>query len=179
MLFFWGCYMKSKLLLTILCFAAGTATAQFNELVLRKNGVPVKRFREGSVITLQTKLGMRYTGVIYLIQKDSVYFAEGGIHVRDVAVVYKKQKGRHRIIPVDGKTFLITNAGIPLFTAGLVISGEPFTQSLLSGVGLVYIPVVLYNLQQLIFKANKRYRIGSKYDLQMLDFYPPEMIPKN
>lgn len=170
--------MKSKILLFLLLLSTVAASAQFNELVLRKNGVSHKRYKEGSLITLQTKLGMRYTGVIYLIQKDSIYFSEGGIHVRDVAVVYKKQKGRHRIIPVDGKTFLLTNAGIPLFTAGLVISGEPFTRSLLSGVGLVYIPVVLYNLQQLIFKANKRYRIGSKYDLQMLDFYPPEKVPE-
>ncbi|RXK60540.1 hypothetical protein ESA94_08710 [Lacibacter luteus] len=170
--------MKSKLLLFFLFFTATAATAQFNELVLRKNGIALKRFREGSVITLQTKLGMRYTGVIYLIQKDSIYFSGGGIHMRDVAVVYKKQKGRHRVLPVDGKTFLITNAGIPLFTAGLVISGEPFRQSLLGAIGLVYIPVALYNLQQLIFKANKRYRIGSKYDLQMLDFYPPEKVPE-
>ena len=139
----------------------------------------MKRYREGSVISLQTKLGMKYSGVIYLIQKDSVYFSGGGIHMRDIAVVYKKQKKRYQVLPVDTKTFLLTNAGIPLFTAGLVISGEPFQQSLLSGIGLVYIPIVLYNLQQLIFKGNKKYRIGSKYDLQVMDFYPSEMLPKN
>ncbi len=138
----------------------------------------MKRYREGSVISLQTKLGMKYSGVIYLIQKDSVYFSGGGIHMRDIAVVYKKQKKRYRVLPVDTKTFLLTNAGIPLFTAGLVISGEPFQQSLLSGIGLVYIPIVLYNLQQLIFKGNKKYRIGSKYDLQVMDFYPSEKVPE-
>jgi hypothetical protein len=171
--------MKSKLLLFLFIVAAFTATAQFNELVLRKNGISMKRYREGSVITLQTILGMKYSGVIYLIQKDSVYFSGGGIHMRDIAAVYKKQKGRYRVLPFDTKTFLLTNAGIPLFTAGLVISGEPFQQSLLSGIGLVYIPIVLYNMQQLIFKGNKKYRIGSKYDLQVMDFYPSEMLPKN
>jgi hypothetical protein len=34
-------------------------------------------------------------------------------------------------------------------------------------------------MQQLIFKGNKKYRIGSKYDLQVMDFYPSEMLPKN
>lgn len=171
--------MKSKLLLFLFILAAFSATAQFNELVLRKNGISMKRYKEGSVIALQTKLGMKYSGVIYLIQNDSVYFSGGGIHMRDIAVVYKKQKGRYHVLPFDTKTFLLTNAGIPLFTAGLVISGEPFQQSLLSGIGLVYIPIVLYNLQQLIFKGNKKYRIGSKYDLQVMDFYPSEMLPKN
>lgn len=170
--------MKSKLLLILFIVAASSATAQFNELVLRKKGISKKRYREGSPIALQTTLGMKYSGVIYLIQKDSIYFAGGGIHMRDIAVVYKKQKSRYRVLPFDTKTFLLTNAGIPLFTAGLVISGEPFQQSLLSGIGLVYIPIALHNLQQLIFKGNKRYRIGNKYDLQVMDFYPSEILPK-
>lgn len=170
--------MKSKLLFFLFLIAASAATAQFNELVLRKNGISKKRYKEGSVIALQTKLGMKYSGVIYLIQNDSIYFSGGGIHMRDIAVVYKKQKGRYHMLPFDTKTFLLTNAGIPLFTAGLVISGEPFQKSLLSGIGLVYIPIALYNVQQLIFKGNKRFRIGNKYDLQILDFYPSEKLPE-
>ncbi len=170
--------MKSKLLLILFIVAASSATAQFNELVLRKNGISKKRYREGSEIVLQTKLGMKYSGVIFLIQNDSIYFSGGGIHTRDIAVLYKKRRGRYRVLPFDTNTFLLSNAGIPLFTAGLVISGEPFRQSLLSGVGLVYGPIILHNLQQLIFKGNKRYRIGNKYDLQVMDFYMSEIVPK-
>jgi len=59
-----------------------------------------------------------------------------------------------------------------------VISGEPVLNSVLSGVGLVYIPVILYNAQQLIFNQNKRYRIGRKFDLQVLDLYPSEKLPE-
>lgn len=169
--------MKPAILSLLLLFAS-VANAQFNELVLRKNGIAKKRYAEGATITLQTKLGLRYTGIIYLIQNDSIYFSGGGIHKRDVAIVFKKQKKKHRIIPFNGQAFLYSNLGIPLFTAGLVISGEPFLNSAISGVALVYIPVLLYNVQQLIFNRNKKYRIGNKYDLQVLDFYPSEKIPE-
>jgi hypothetical protein len=168
--------MKPTILALLLLFAA-TTNAQFNELILRKNGIAKKRYAEGATITLQTKLGLKYTGIIYLIQNDSIYFLGDGIHKNDIAIVFKKQKKKHRFIPLNTEAFLYTNLGIPLFTAGLFISGEPFLNSLLSGVGLVYIPVLLYNAQQLVFNRNKKYRIGNKYDLQVLDFYPSEKLP--
>jgi hypothetical protein len=153
-------------------------SAQFNELVLRKNGIAKKRYPEGATISLQTKLGLKYTGAVYLIQNDSIYFIDGGIHKRDVAIVFKRKKKKHRLIPFSTQAFLYSNLGIPLFTGGLVISGEPFVNSLLSGVALVYGPVLLYNAQQLIFNSNKKYRIGNKYDLQVLDLYPSEKLPE-
>jgi hypothetical protein len=169
--------MKPAILVLLLFFTT-VANAQFNELVLRKNGIAKKRYPEGATISLQTTLGLRYTGVIYLIQNDSIYFVDGGIHKRDVAIVFKKQKKKHRIIPFNAQAFLYSNLGIPLFTAGLVISGEPLLNSVISGVALVYIPVLLYNAQQLIFNGNKKYRIGNKYDLQVLDLYPSEKLPE-
>lgn len=169
--------MKPAILLLLLFFTS-VANAQFNELVLRKNGIAKKRYAEGSTITLQTKLGLRYTGTIYLIQNDSIYFLGGGIHKRDVAIVFKKQKRKHQFIPFNKQAFLYSNLGIPLFTAGLAISGEPLGKAIVSGVALVYVPVVLYNAQQVIFKGNKKYRLGNKYDLQILDLYPSEKLPE-
>ncbi len=170
--------MKPIFLFLIFLIAATQAEAQFNELVLRKNGIAKKRYAEGAVITLQTKLGLKYSGIIYLIQNDSIYFSDGGIHKRDIALVFKRASKKHTIIPFSKEAFLYSNLGIPLFTAGLVISGEPLLNSALSGIGLVYVPIVLYNAQQLIFKSNKRYRIGDKYDLQVLDLYPSEILPE-
>ena len=170
--------MKPFFLFIFFLFAAWQAEAQFNELVLRKNGIAKKRYAEGAVIALQTKLGLKYSGIIYLIQNDSIYFSDGGIHKRDIAIVFKRPSKKHRIIPFSTEAFLYSNLGIPLFTAGLVISGEPLLNSALSGVALVYVPVILYNAQQLIFKGNKRYRIGNKYDLQVLDLYPSENLPE-
>jgi hypothetical protein len=169
--------MKPAILSLLLLFAS-VANAQYNELVLRKNGIAKKRYAEGSTISLQTKLGLRYTGTIYLIQNDSIYFLGGGIHKRDVAIVFKKQKRKHQFIPFNKQAFLYSNLGIPLFTAGLAVSGEPFGKSLVSGVALVYVPVLLYNAKQLIFKGNKKYRLGNKYDLQVLDLYPSEKLPE-
>lgn len=178
LLFFYRPFMKPIFLFLLLSIAALPAAAQFNELVLRKNGIAKKRYAEGAVITIQTNLGLHYSGLIYLIQNDSIYFVDGGIHKKDIAIVFKRPKKKHKIIPIGPEAFLWSNLGIPLFTAGLVISGEPVLNSVLSGVGLVYIPVILYNAQQLIFKQNKRYRIGRKYDLQVLDLYPSEKLPE-
>ncbi len=65
--------MKPAILALLLLFAS-VANAQFNELILRKNGIAKKRYAEGATISLQTKLGLKYTGRIYLIQNDSIYF---------------------------------------------------------------------------------------------------------
>jgi len=154
-----------------------SAAAQFNQLILRKNGIAQKRYSEGSVITIQTKLGLKYSGTIYLIQNDSIFFSGGGIHKNDIVAVYKRSGGRERIIPFSKEAFLYANAGIPLFTAGLVISGQPFVTSLIAGVTLVYAPILFYNIKRVITNGNKRYTIGEKYDLQVLDLYKAEKVP--
>ncbi len=169
-----------KLIFTFIFFiVAASSYAQFNQLILRKNGIAHKRYSEGSVIHIQTKLGLKYSGVIYLIQNDSVYFSEGGIHKTDIVAVFKKPLGKEGIIPLSKQTFLYTNAGIPLFVAGLVISGQPFVSSLIAGVSLVYAPILLYNIKRLITNGTRRYLIGDKYDLQVLDLFPAEIIPRN
>ena len=169
-----------KLIFTFLLFilAASSSYAQFNQLILRKNGIAHKRYTEGSVIHIQTKLGLKYSGTIYLIQNDSIYFVDGGIHKNEIVAVFKKPLGKEGIIPFSKQVFLYTNAGIPLFVAGLVISGQPFVSSLIAGVTLVYAPIVLYNIKRLITNGTRRYSIGTKYDLQVLDLYKAEIVPK-
>ena len=171
--------MKVFYVFILLLFSAFTSYAQFNQLILRKNGIAHKRYTEGSVIHIQTKLGLKYSGVIYLIQNDSIYFSEGGLHKNEIVAVFKKPLGKEGIIPFSKQAFLYTNAGIPLFVAGLVISGQPFVSSLIAGVTLVYAPILLYNIKRLITNGTRRYSIGAKYDLQVLDLYPAEIIPRN
>jgi hypothetical protein len=169
--------MILRLLLFVLLVAASASTfAQFNQLILRKNGKAFKRFKEGSAITIETKLGMKYTGTIALLQNDSVYFDVSGIPVQDIKAVLKK-KSRTPLIPMEPEAFLWANIGIPLFTAGLVISGQSFWSSFSTGVGLVYLPILFYHLKNFIFGGGAYYRIGSKYDLQLLDLYRAEPVP--
>ena len=56
--------MRYFILLLMMCLAFDTS-AQFNQLVLRKNGIPVKRYAEGSEITIKTNLGLTYTCLLY------------------------------------------------------------------------------------------------------------------
>ena len=153
------------------------AAAQYNQLILRKNRIAYKRYQEGSLIHIQTITGLKYSGVIRLLQNDSIYFIGSGIHKNDIAAVYKKSGGRQPFIPYSKELFLYSNAGIPLFTAGLVISGESFLKSFLGAVSLVYAPVLFYNIKRLVTSGSKKYTIGNKYDIQVLDLYPAEVVP--
>ena len=169
-------HMRIYLLLVFL-FSAAVSPAQFNQLVLRKDGRAIKRYQEGSVITLQTKTGLKYTGTIYLIQNDSIYFQEEGIKVSDIAVVFKHAKRKARLIPMGKEEFLYANLGIPLFATILTLGGQPFGSSFAFGASLVYGPVLLYNLQRIIFNGNRKYIIGNTYTLRALDLYKAEKLP--
>lgn len=168
--------MKPTILLLLLVICT-SVWAQHNQLVLRKNGIPVLRFQEGSLLTIKTKLGLSYSGTIYLIQNDSIYFNEEGIKVSDIAVVYKSPKRRSRIIPMSNEEFLYANLGIPLFATILTLGGQSFWPSLAFGASLVYGPVLLYNLQRILFHKNRAYVIGDKYSLLALDLYKAEKLP--
>jgi hypothetical protein len=161
-----------------LFFIAKSVTAQYNQLLLKKNGIAVKRFSEGSVISIETVNGMKYTGTIYLIQKDSIYFHDSRIHINQVAAVYKKAGRRSgAVIPMDKEAFLYANLGIGIFTAGLSMSGvQPFT-AFLTGAGLVYIPILIHNICRVAGNGNKKMQIGEKYTLQVMDLYEPEKVP--
>ena len=167
------------LLLSILLISTLLVSAQYNELVLKKNGWPKSRYREGSNITIETKLGMNYTGTIYLIQKDSIYFDGSGIAVSDIVAVRKKPYRKKPFIPYSKDMFLYANAGIPLFVAGLAISGQSLSSSIVAGFAIVYLPVLIYNAQRLLFSGSKVYNIGDTYQLQVLDFFTSENVPLN
>lgn len=162
---------------SLLLFVCSTASAQFNQLVLRKNGIPLIRFQEGSLITIKTRMGLNYSGTIYLIQNDSVFFNEEAIKVSDIAIVYKNPKRKARIIPMSNEEFLYANLGIPLFATILTLGGQNFLPSLAFGATLVYGPVLLYNVQRILFHKNRAYVIGNKYSLLTLDLYKAEKPP--
>lgn len=169
--------MRRFLIMLFAIAAIGTnAFGQFNEVVLRKNGKSFKRYREGTFIRLESKLGMRLGGVINLIQNDTIYINHQGIAKKEIAAILKR-RAKTPVIPMDGETFLWANAGIPLFAGGLTASGENFGRSLLWGAGLVYTPIVLYHAKNAVFNRNRRFVIGEKYDLLMLDIFRPEIVP--
>lgn len=171
-------YMKLLFTFFILFISLYTTAQNYNQLLLRKNGIAIKRFTEGSTIHLKSKLGLEYTGTIYLIQNDSIYFAGNGIHIRDIGAVYKKVKSRTPIVPFGKEAFLYANLGIPLFVTGLLISGEPLATALSVGVGIVYAPLLLYNVKRLVFNVNRQYKLGNKFDLLVLDIHPAEKVPQ-
>lgn len=171
--------MLYRFILIVSCLLMSDwAAAQYNQLLLRKNGITKQRFREGSRITIITDKGLTYSGNIYLLQKDSIYFDGSGIKVNEVATIIKYKRKDRQVIPYPMDVFWSSNLGIPLITAGLVLSGEPFLSSFLFGVSIVYLPIVGHNLLRIIGNRSRRYNIGDKYDLRLLDLYRPELLPE-
>lgn len=160
----------------VFCLQVCWVHAQYNQAVLRKNGKPVQRYQEGSFIRIETVLGLQYAGIINLIQNDTLYINHSGVAKKDIRAVLKK-KQQHAVIPMEKDAFLWANAGIPIFALGLSASGENFGTSLLWGAGLVYGPLLLYNLKHLVFGSNRKFVLGEKYDLLILDLYRPEVVP--
>lgn len=81
-------------------------------------------------------------------------------------------------MPFGKEAFLYANLGIPLFVTGLLISGEPLATALSVGVGIVYAPLLLYNVKRLVFNVNRQYKLGNKFDLLVLDIHPAEKVPQ-
>ena len=167
-----------RFLLVITCLLLTTwAAAQHNQLLLRKNGITKLRFREGSTITVITNKGMRYTGNIYLLQNDSIYFDGSGIKVSEVKTIFRRNRKDREVIPYPMDVFWYSNLGIPLMTAGLALSGEPLLSSFLFAASIVYVPLIGHNALRILRNRSKRYDIGGTYDLRLLDIYRPELVP--
>jgi hypothetical protein len=162
----------------IFLLAAEAAAAQHNQLLLRKNGVTKHRFREGSSITIRTDKGLQYSGTIALLQNDSIYFDGSGIRVSEVKAIIRNHRKDKQVIPYPMDVFWYSNLGIPLLTAGLTLSGEPFLSSFLFGVGIVYMPIVGHNVLRIIRNRSRQYNIGNTYDLRLLDLYRSEPLPE-
>jgi hypothetical protein len=68
---------------------------------------------------------------------------------------------------------LITG-GVVLVTAGLTISNQAeFEQALLAGTVIGYGPPAIGYLKNQISFRRKKYKIGKKFRLQVIDFYLP------
>lgn len=165
--------MNRLLLIALFLFSCMAVHAQTGYLFVKKGIRKKKSYGEGDWITLKTQDHRTYAGFITLLRNDTIFI--NGKPVPRIAVqavlLDRKSKGFH-IDP--GQLGLIT-AGVALTTAGLTLSKQAgFSEALIAGAAIGYGPLLVKYLGiKILSLRRKKYRIGKKFRLQVLDFYIP------
>ena len=166
--------MNRLLLLFIFLFSFVLAHSQTGYLFVKK-GVKKKRtYTEGDNIFLRLQNDTLYYGMITRLMNDTIFVSGLPVPrkaVKEVIISTKTKKSFH--VPV--KDLLLITGGVVLVTAGLTLSNQTdFTEAFIAGAVIGYGPLVIGYLNSKISLKRKKYRIGKKFRLQVLDFYIPQ-----
>ena len=161
--------MRCLLLLFLLFFYQDTY-AQKAFLFIKKGGKKVHTFYEGDPIKLKAG-NYIYDGYIAGLKNDSIYIKGMVIHRSQVnAIYFKRQKPKG----VTAKQLAFITGGVVLSTFGMVASNyETFDNAWKSSTAIGYGPVLVNKARRHISFKRKKYHIGKKFSLQVLDFYLP------
>ena len=147
--------------------------SQTGYLFVKKGFKKKKVYVEGDRISLRLKNGGITYGLITRLMNDTIFLNNGIVACRQVkdVIVRKREKESFQI---DPKNFLLITGGVALVTAGLTLSNQAdFKEALLAGTVIGYGPLLVGYARSKISFGRKRYRIGRKFRLQVLDFYLP------
>jgi hypothetical protein len=164
----------NRLLLFIVFFCFSLVASSQTGYLFVKKGIKKKRtYAEGDRIMLQVKDGSIYTGLITLLLNDTIYINGRPIPRPDVTAVVLNNRERKKF-HIDAKDLLLITGGVALTTAGLTLSHQAkFREALTAGTVIGYGPLAFAYLKSKISFRRKRFRIGKKFRLQMLEFHIP------
>lgn len=159
-------------LLVVFIFSAVTVQAQTGYLFVKKGYKKKKTYGEGDRIMLQVKDGTIYKVLITLLQNDTIFINGRAVPRVDVRAVLLGRKSKS--FQVSSKDLLLIGGGVALTTAGLTLSRQAgFTEALTAGLVIGYGPLLLRYIGSKISLKRKKYTVGKKFRLQVLDFHLP------
>ncbi len=165
--------MNRLLVVVIFLFSSLFSWSQTGYLFVKKGFKKKRTYTEGSAIYLRLHNDSLRYGMITRLMNDTIFLSGRPIPrvaVKEVIVHDKNRKRFH----VDTKTFLLITGGVALVAGGLALSGQAdFNEALLAGTVIGYGPLAIGYLKSKISLKRKKYRIGKKFRLQVLDFYIP------
>ena len=166
--------MNRLLLLFAFSFSFLSPHAQTGYLFIKKGHKKKRTYLEGENIYLRLQNDTVYYGRITKLMNDTI-FLNGRpvprIAVKEVLTPPDKSRKYH----ISTKDFLLITAGVALVTAGLTASGQAeFEEALLVGTVIGYGPLAIAYLKNSVSFQRKKYRIGKKFRLQIIDFYLPQ-----
>lgn len=155
-----------RLLLILFLFLSQFVSAQRGFLYVKKKGFKkVRSFDEGSFIKFKTKDGEVIYGGIALVKRDSIYVNGHWFNVNRINKIYLREGKYH----FDGKTFLLTTAGVALSTAGMTLANwADFKEAFGYSAGLGYGNFIITHFPSL---RRRNYNVGKKFTLQTFDLH--------
>ena len=165
--------MDRLLLLFAFLFASILSHSQTGFLFVKKGHKKKRTYTEGENIYLRLQNDSVYYGMITRLMNDTIFVS--GLPVPRIAVkeVIIDRKNRRKF-QISTKDFLLITAGVVLVTGGLTLSNQAeFEEALLVGSVIGYGPLAIGYLKNTISLKRKKYKIGKKFRLQIIDFYLP------
>ena len=165
--------MNRLLIFFTFIFSSILSNSQTGYLFVKK-GIKKKRtYTEGSTIYLRLHNDSLYYGIINRLMNDTIFVSGRPIPriaVKQVIISKKTRRSFH--VPV--KDLLLITGGAALVTGGLTLSKQSeFKEALIAGTIMGYGPLAFGYLKSKISLKRKKYKIGKKFRLQMIDFYIP------
>jgi hypothetical protein len=166
---------RLRLIVFASCLLSAFSSFSQQGLLFIKTGAHKKRtYTEGDLIHLKLSDGTSRKGVITLLRNDTIFVNRQPVYRPLVSQVILDRKSA-RSLP-DVKTMLLIGAGSALTAAGLTLSKQAkLEQAIVAGLVIGYGPLLVRYLGEHFIHLfiRKKFRIGRKYRLQVLDFYLP------
>lgn len=165
--------MNRLLVFTIFLFTSLLSHSQTGYLFVKKGFKKKKTYTEGDYIYLRLDNNSISYGMITRLMNDTIYLSGRPVPCKIVKEVIVRQKSR-KDFHISGKDFLLITGGVGLVTGGLTLSKQAdFKEALTAGLVMGYGPLLVGYAKSKISLKRKKYRIGKKFRLQVLDFYLP------
>lgn len=166
---------RCLLLCTFLLFCFSTL-AQTGFLFVKKGGKKKRTWSEGDQIHLVLQNGYHEKGMITLLRNDTIFVNGDPVPRANVESVILDERKKPPF-PVDAKTFALITGGAGLAAIGLSLNNvnKPGKAIMIASV-IAYGPLLVKFLTSRLMYAlyRKKFTIGRKYRLQVLDFYLPQ-----
>ncbi len=169
--------MKRLLILLLFLFTVTHSWSQMGYLFVKKGVHKVRTWSEGDRIMLRTKDYQLMSGIITLLRNDTIWL--NGMPVARTAVTDVLLSNRHKkTFQVDAGELLLITGGVALVVTGLTLSHQAkFGEAVIAGTVIGYGQVLMRYLGSKISLKRKRYKIGSKFRLSMMEFHLPVLRP--
>lgn len=165
--------MNRLLVIIIFLLSSMFSWSQTGYLFVKKGFKKKKIYTEGENICLRLQNDSLYYGMITRLMNDTIFVS--GRPVPRIAVKQVIIRRRERkSFQVSAKNLLLITGGVALVTGGLTLSKQAeFKEALIAGAVIGYAPLAVGYLKSKISLKRKKYKIGKKFRLQVLDFYIP------
>ncbi|HKO81018.1 MAG TPA: hypothetical protein VJU78_11515 [Chitinophagaceae bacterium] len=165
--------MNRLLIIIIFLLSSLLSWSQTGYLFVKKGYKKKRTYTEGSTIYLRLQNDSVRYGMITRLMNDTIFVSGRPIPriaVKEVIIHARERKS----FRVSAKNILLITGGVVLVTGGLTLSKQAdFNEALIAGTVMGYGPLAIGYLKSKISLKRKKYMIGKKFRLQVLDFYIP------